>query len=95
VNGAPDYRKDSPQGLTVDPEFLELNPNYQNYAFYTTPPDALVQLGGADVTSLLWSWVTSDPDARAFLSGTPDKVRHGDQSAEQEPPDAGVGVSPQ
>ncbi len=32
-----------------------------------------MQLNGADVTSLLWSWVIADPDARAFLAGTPDK----------------------
>jgi hypothetical protein len=31
-----------------------------------------VQLDSADVTSLLWSWVKADPDARAFLAGTPD-----------------------
>jgi hypothetical protein len=37
-----------------------------------TPPDALVQLGGSDLTSLLWSWVKADPDASAFLAGTPD-----------------------
>ena len=73
VNGAPDYRKDSPLGLTVDPEFLALNPEYNGFANSNTPPDALVQLGGADVTSLLWSWVIADPDARAFLAGTPDK----------------------
>jgi hypothetical protein len=73
VNGPPGYRKDSSLGLTVDPEFLELNPDYKGFSFYTTPPDALVQLGSADVTSLLWSWVEADPDARAFLAGNPDK----------------------
>lgn len=68
----PDAMKNNPIGLTVDPEFLALNPEYQGFANFTTPPDALVQLNGADVTSLLWSWVIADPDARAFLAGTPD-----------------------
>jgi hypothetical protein len=66
--------KNNPTGLTVDPEFLELNPGYKGFASaVTSPPDALVQLDGADVTSLLWSWVKADPDAVAFIAGTPDK----------------------
>lgn len=69
----PDAMKNNPIGLTVDPEFLALNPEYQGFANFTTPPDALVQLNGADVTSLLWSWVIADPDARAFLAGAADK----------------------
>jgi hypothetical protein len=38
-----------------------------------TPAEALVQLGGSDLTSLLWSWVKADPDASAFLAGKPDQ----------------------
>ncbi|MGH3786631.1 MAG: hypothetical protein ACRDRG_08780 [Pseudonocardiaceae bacterium] len=73
VAGAPDYLKNNPEGLTVDPEFLDLNPEYRGFATFHRPTDALVQLGGADVTSLLWSWVKADPDASAFLAGTPDQ----------------------
>lgn len=73
VVGVPDYLKNNPVGLTVDPEFLELNPEYRGFATISTPPDALAQLNGTDVTSLLWSWVQADQDARAFLNGTPDK----------------------
>jgi hypothetical protein len=68
-----DYLKKNPVGLTVDPEFLELNPEYKGFATYTQPPDALVQLNGSDATSLLWSWVKADPDASGFIDGTPDK----------------------
>jgi hypothetical protein len=75
VYDLPDAMKNNPIGLTVDPEFLALNPEYQGFAFFNTPPDALVQLNGADVTSLLWSWITADPDARAFLTGTPDQFK--------------------
>ncbi|PZS18184.1 MAG: hypothetical protein DLM60_12160 [Pseudonocardiales bacterium] len=68
----PAYLKNNPVGLTVDPEFLKLNPDYTGFAAGTKPPDALVQLGSADVTSLLWTWVKADPEASAFLAGKPD-----------------------
>ncbi|MGB7796041.1 MAG: hypothetical protein WBL53_07265 [Pseudonocardiaceae bacterium] len=65
--------QNNPNGLLVDPEFLDLNPDYKSFVDFSVPvPDALVQLNGADVTSQLWSWVIADPDARAFLTGTPD-----------------------
>ncbi|MGH3846168.1 MAG: hypothetical protein ACRDS0_32830, partial [Pseudonocardiaceae bacterium] len=70
----PDYLKNNPVGLTRDPEFLTLNPEYTDFAQYNTPPDALVQLPGSDLTSLLWSWVKADPEASAFIAGTPDKA---------------------
>jgi hypothetical protein len=72
-SSTPDYLKNNPRGLTVDPEFLDLNHEYTDFAQFNTPPDALVQLGGSDVTSLLWNWVKADPDASAFLAGTPDR----------------------
>lgn len=63
VEGQPDYLKNNPTGLTVDPEFLNLNPDYKGFAAVTTPPDALVQLGSSDLTTLLWNWIKADPDA--------------------------------
>ncbi|MGH3698331.1 MAG: hypothetical protein ACRDQY_02440 [Pseudonocardiaceae bacterium] len=69
----PDYLKNNPLGLTVDPEFLTLNPEYAGFTPFNPPPDALVQLGGSDITSLLWSWVKADPDASKFLAGAPDE----------------------
>lgn len=61
------------QGLLTDPEFLDLNPEYKGSVSSLAPgADALVQLGTSDVTSLLWSWVKADPDASAFIAGTPD-----------------------
>ena len=72
VLAPPDSMKNNPDGLTVDPEFLDLNPDYKGFASFRTPPDALVQIDGADVTTQLWSWVNADPDARAFLAGKPD-----------------------
>ncbi|MGH3782385.1 MAG: hypothetical protein ACRDR6_29505, partial [Pseudonocardiaceae bacterium] len=75
VQVVPDSMKNNPLGLLLDPEFLDLNPDYKGSVNSSAPPpapDALVQLGSADVTTLLWSWLKADPDARAFLAGTPD-----------------------
>jgi hypothetical protein len=73
VQVPPDSMKNNPRGLLTDPEFLDLNPDYKGFTDSNRPaPDALVQAQGADVTSLLWSWVKADPDASAFLAGTPD-----------------------
>jgi hypothetical protein len=73
VVGSPDYLKNNPAGLTVDPEFLALNPEYREFAAAIRLPDALVPLTSSDLTSLLWSWVKADPDASAFLAGAPDQ----------------------
>jgi hypothetical protein len=72
VTGVQDYLKDNPNGLTVDPEFLDLNPEYKGFSFYIQPPDALVQLGNSDLTSLLWTWIKNDPGANEFVNGTAD-----------------------
>lgn len=70
----PAEMKDNPIGLLFDPEFINLNPEYKGLVDVLVPvPDALVQINGADVTSQLWSWIISDPAARAFLAGTPDE----------------------
>jgi hypothetical protein len=69
----PPEMKNNPTGLLADPEFLNLNPEYQGFVDRgLTVPDPLVQINGADITSLLWRWITADPDARAFLAGSPD-----------------------
>jgi hypothetical protein len=72
VSGEADYLEGNAAGLTTDPEFLQLNPEYDDLQHWTIVPDALVSLTTADVTALLWRWVLSDSDARAFLAGTPD-----------------------
>jgi len=67
------YLQHNPLGLLTDPEFLSLNPEYKGFVdTQATAPDALVQLDGADVTSLLWNWIKADPDASAFVAGKPD-----------------------
>ncbi len=63
----------NPTLLTRDREFLAHNPAYENNASANAPPDMLVQLGTADTTAMLWSWVLGDAEARAFLTGTKDE----------------------
>ncbi len=59
----------SPQGLTNDPEFLTLNPEYKDRLRPNLYVDVLVQAGTSDLTGQLWRWVLGDPDARAFVDG--------------------------
>ncbi len=61
----------NPQTVTADPDFVALNPEFAKLG-YTTPSDALVPLGDSDATTLLWTWIDSDKDARAWLNGKAD-----------------------
>jgi hypothetical protein len=85
VEVLPDELKNNPPGLLFDPDFLAINHEYQGFVdLGSSAPDALVQINGADLTSQLWSWVIADPNARAFLAGTPDefgmRVNHNNQN---------------
>jgi hypothetical protein len=74
VETLPDEMKNNPAGLLSDPEFLQFNPEFKGFVDVNhSVSDALVQLNGADVTSLLWSWVEADRDASAFLAGAADE----------------------
>ncbi|MEQ1786051.1 MAG: hypothetical protein ABL966_03275 [Acidimicrobiales bacterium] len=73
---APDYpwMVGNPAHLTVDPDFLRFNPEFE-----------LLNTGGKNVAGLVlparssdaarqvWEWVLADPEARAWLDGTPDE----------------------
>lgn len=62
----------NPRSLRHDPEFIALNPEFQFFSQQAEPEGLMVALGSSDANKALWSWVLSDPDARAFLDGTPD-----------------------
>ncbi|WP_436523354.1 hypothetical protein [Actinoplanes sp. HUAS TT8] len=71
----------NPQTITFDPEFRQLNPDWvQKDPEDTTSSvqlplaigDALVGVGQTDMATELWSWILSDPDAKAFLKGKAD-----------------------
>lgn len=67
------YLGGNPESLTRDPEFLKYNPDYRDRDLKTKSTQPIVQLGTADNTALLWSWVYGDAEARAFLAGTKDE----------------------
>jgi len=63
------WAKALPTNLATDPEFLALNPDLPSSLLGT---DLIVTVTGSDATEAVWNWITSDPDARAFLDGCPD-----------------------
>jgi hypothetical protein len=66
-----DYLKNNPGTLTEDKEFLDLNPGFKDQLNLPIG-DILLPQGQLDAIDLLWRWIDADPDARAFLAGTPD-----------------------
>lgn len=63
------------RNLTTDPDFLAINDLEWRYEALTGPSlaDLLVPQGRSDVAYQLWRYLLADPDAKAFLAGTPDK----------------------
>lgn len=61
----------NPKNLFKDPEFRELNPGVAWPS--GAPGNHPILLGeNSDMTWTLTRWIQADPDARAFLDGTPD-----------------------
>jgi len=61
----------NPRALTVDPEFVALNPEFADFN-RVYPQGLMVPFGNSDVYRHVWEWVISDPAARSFLEGTED-----------------------
>ncbi|WP_330175785.1 hypothetical protein OG875_21135 [Streptomyces sp. NBC_01498] len=69
----PEHIKDNPLSLFHDPEFKELNPEFEDWKPTSLPPMSLmVQLANSDTTRMAWQWLRSDREAREFLSGAAD-----------------------
>lgn len=63
----------NPANITVDPDFLTINPGWADQSLRSASlADLLVPLGRSDSAWAVWSYVLADPEARAFLDGTPD-----------------------
>lgn len=63
----------NPVNITLDPEFRALNPTVPVTLFYSEAAASLYALSSdSDVMYALTSYIYADPDARAFLNGTPD-----------------------
>ncbi|MBC7723587.1 MAG: hypothetical protein H7146_02420 [Burkholderiaceae bacterium] len=64
----------NPQSLGFDPDFLAINdPEWANQSISSpSMADLLLPQGRSDLAWQLWRYVLADPDAAAFLEGTPD-----------------------
>ena len=60
----------NPTSITSDPDFLAVNPGLTGLT--ASLGDVLMPFGSSDVIQELWTWIDADPDAKAFLDGTPD-----------------------
>lgn len=67
------YLSTNPVSLRHDPEFLALNPEFDQFVNGAEPAGLMVPIGNEDVFAQLWKWVKADADANAFLAGTEDE----------------------
>jgi hypothetical protein len=68
------YLGTNPWNVTVDPDFLAVNdPEWGYQALIGAGiSDLIVPQGRSDAARAVWSYIVSDPEAVAFLSGQPD-----------------------
>jgi hypothetical protein len=73
VQGGSDIAN-NPVNITLDPEFIALNPGLKQSALGNTEAEStLIGLSSdSDVTNALTSYINDDPEARAWLNGAPD-----------------------
>jgi len=64
---------DNPRSIVTDPEFVELNPEFEDFVATAGPQGLLVSLGSSDAVAEVWAWLRADPYAAAFLAGKPDE----------------------
>ncbi|MGW5353813.1 hypothetical protein ACWERV_25265 [Streptomyces sp. NPDC004031] len=63
----------NPQKVDDDPEFKALNPGFQGSVLNGCRAGFQVPQGESDYAAMLWRWLNSDRDAKAFLQGKPDQ----------------------
>lgn len=63
---------DNPMNITQDPEFQALNPGLPVTSNLEAAAALQVFSSSSDLVWALTSWINSDPEARAWLDGTPD-----------------------
>lgn len=64
----------NPRHLFQDPDFLQFNPEFDllRIGFERNVGGLVVGGPNSDAAQQVWEWVFSDPEARAWLAGTPD-----------------------
>jgi hypothetical protein len=74
--GSPDVtgQQGNPLRLEDDPEFQALNPEITKLTRHAQNwmTTVITAINPADVNQVLWQWIASDPDARAFAAGADD-----------------------
>jgi hypothetical protein len=70
-----EWMQANPAHLGVDPDFLRFNPEFAQLSVFEGRSFSGLQLptGNSDAAEQLWQWVLSDPEAAAWLAGTPDE----------------------
>jgi hypothetical protein len=64
----------APRNLAGDEEFLALNPDFRDYPVSRMPvADVVLPTGSSATNQLVWRWIMSDPEAKAFMEGAPDE----------------------
>lgn len=67
----PDKVEKNPFDLSQDPDFLEINPQFQGLRFPGIG-HVLTTLGETDSARVVWEWIWADDEAREWLKGKPD-----------------------
>ena len=62
----------NPMNLTLDPEFIALNPGLPHYSAVEAAATLITLSSDADLIWALTSYINADPEARAWLNGQPD-----------------------
>ncbi|GAA1355831.1 hypothetical protein [Streptomyces beijiangensis] len=63
----------NPRSIFHDPEFQALNPRFATWERTASGPMSLmVQLDNTDTNRMVWHWLQSDAEAKAFLGGRAD-----------------------
>ncbi|MCX4983047.1 hypothetical protein [Streptomyces sp. NBC_00572] len=68
------HLKGNPVSIVRDPEFLKLNPQFEEFrpAELSYPGGILLSADRADTAKVVWDYLRSNADARSFLDGKPD-----------------------
>jgi len=69
-----DWLNGNPSDLLADPDFVQYNPEFTilTAGDHRYAAGLVVEAATSDAAKLLWKWVLADPEAAAWLAGTPD-----------------------
>jgi hypothetical protein len=70
-----EWMQANPAQMGDDPDFVQFNPEFAQLSIFEGRSFSGLQLptANSDAAEQLWKWVLSDPEAAAWLAGTPDE----------------------